>query len=115
MADKYIITLDNVDDPLTIAVRISDIIVAEQEGQRRGGWGGPVADLTLSYLVLQMHKAARREYRDRVPEKFEDFRDALADFERIEGGAPAVPFPQEVTPEANRPRYAHWAASSFAF
>lgn len=96
MADKYIITLDNVDDPLTITVRISDIIVAEQEGQRRG-WG-PVADLTLSYLVLQMHKAARREYRDRVPEKFEDFRDALADFERIEG-APAIPFPQEATPE----------------
>lgn len=88
MASKFSLTLTN-HEPVTVTVRIADMVVSEQEGQRRG-WG-PVSDLSMSYLALQLHKAARREHDDITPASFDDFLDSVEDFESVESSD--NPFP----------------------
>lgn len=93
--DKYELKLTDC-DPIVVSTRVADMAVAELEGQRRG-WG-PMKSATINYLLLTLHKAARRDHPTVTPENYDDFTLAIEEYESI--GSDAAPLVQEATGEA---------------
>ncbi|MFW9180589.1 hypothetical protein ACOI9H_01685 [Corynebacterium striatum] len=89
--DRFQLTLTDC-EPVVVTRRITDVAVSEMEGARRG-WG-PMKDVAINYLLLGLHKAMRREHREITPEQYEDFRDALEDYQDL-GDDATSPLDQE--------------------